>query len=386
MKYVYFDNAATTRTDERVVKAMLPYFTEDYGNPGSMHQKGLNALQVVHKARKEIAQIIGASTDEIIFTGSGTESNNLAILGFARKNKTKGKHIIISNIEHPAVKNTARHLIDEGFTVTEVAVDKNGIINLNDFRNAIQNDTILASIIYANNEIGVVQNISEISKICHEKNVKLHTDACQAANYLDIDVNNLNIDMMTLNGSKINGPKGVGVLYCRKPIKLEPLIYGGGQENNIRSGTENVPSIVGFAKALEIVTNEKEANTKRMKVLQKKLIDGLLKIPETRLNGDRDKRLPNNVNISFLNIEGEAMLLMMNEMGIAASTGSACSAHDLEPSPVIMALGVTHEIAHGSIRFSLGDESTESDVDYVLEKIPIIVKTLRDMSPMHEKL
>ncbi|MGE0792963.1 MAG: cysteine desulfurase family protein [Candidatus Woesearchaeota archaeon] len=383
---IYFDNASTTPVDKKVIDIMLPYFNLYYGNPGSMHNKGLIALNAIYDSRKKVAEILNCDTKEIIFTGSGTESDNLAILGFARKNKNKGNHIIISTIEHPAVKESALHLIEEGFEVSFVNVDKDGLVDLNELKNLIRNDTILVSIIYANNEIGVVQDLKEISKICHEKNVVFHTDACQAPQYLDIDVKNLDVDMMSLNGSKINGPKGIGCLFVKKGILLESIIYGGGQENNLRSGTENVPLIVGFAKALEIVTNEKEENFKHVKELQKKLIDDLLKIPETKLNGSLEKRLPNNVNISFLNVEGESIILMLNEEEIYVSTGSACSSKSLEPSHVLLALGLPHELAHSSIRFTLNKFNTIEEVKIVVEKIKEIVEQLRKMSPMHQSL
>jgi len=341
-------------------------------------------LKVVYESRRKVAEYLNCEPNEIIFTASGTESDNLAVLGYARKNKNKRKHIIVSNIEHPAVHNCALQLKKEGFDVTFLEVDKEGLIDLAKLKRAIRKDTILVSIMYANNEIGVIQDISAIGKLCHEHKIIFHTDACQAVQYLDIDVKKLNVDLMSLNGSKINGPKGIGVLYLKKGVEVEPIIYGGEQEFGLRSGTENVPLIVGFTKALEIARKNVDKNIEHVKKLSTRLINGLLKIEETKLNGSRDKRLPNNVNISFLNIEGESIILMLNEEGICVSTGSACSSKSLEPSRIIIALGVPHEVAHSSIRFTLNNFNTEKEVDFVIEKITEIVKKLRAMSPLNE--
>lgn len=386
MKEIYLDNAATTRLDPEVLKVMLPYQKERYGNPSSMHSMGLQAKKAITEARKKTAQLIGAEEREIIFTGSGTESDNLAIFGYCRKNKEKGNHIITTKIEHHAVLDPFERLRKEGFSVTLLDVDMNGIIDLGQLKEAITDKTIFVSIIYANNEIGTIQPIIEAARICREKGIVFHTDACQAANHLDIDVGNLGVDMMTLNGSKIYGPKGVGMLYKRKGIQIEPILYGGGQEHKIRSGTENVSHIVGFTTALGLALEHREKETKRLTSLRDRLIKGLLGLPDTRLNGHSTRRLANNVNISFLNLEGESLLLLMNEAGIYASTGSACSSDSLDPSHVIIALGLPHELGHSSIRFSLGKETTEEDIDQVLATVPPLVKRLRNMSPLKKTM
>jgi len=386
MSEVYLDNAATTRLDSTVLDAMLPYLKERYGNPNSMHNKGIEAKKAVAVARKQVAKIFNCAPCEVIFTGSGTESDNLAILGYARKNKDRGNHIITTKIEHHAVLDAFAKLEKEGFKVSYVDVDIDGIIDIEQLKKTITDDTILVSIIYANNEIGVVQDIKEIAKICKEKKVIFHTDACQAANYLNIDVQELGVDLMTLNGSKIYGPKGIGILYKKKDITIEPIVYGGGQEFGLRSGTENVANIVGFAKALEETEKHKEKEKQRLTELRDYLITELLKIKETRLNGHQTKRLQNNVNISFLNVEGESLILLLNEEGICVSTGSACTSRSLEPSHVITALGLPHEIAHSSIRFSMGKDTTKEDVDYVLGKIVPIVEKLRSMSPLNDSM
>ncbi len=382
MKEIYFDNAATTKTDKRVLKEMLPYFKGKYGNPNSMHNKGIEARQAIEEARQKVSNILNCSKEEIIFTGSGTESDNLAIFGYARKNRDKGKHIITTKIEHHAVSHCFERLSKEGFDVTFLDVDSEGFVFAEDLKKAIRNDTIFVSIIYANNEIGTIQNIKELAKICKEKGVAFHTDACQAANYCNIDVLDLGVDMMTLNGSKIYGPKGVGILYKKKGVEIEPILYGGGQENGIRSGTENVANIVGFAKALELVYEEKEKEIRKLTELRDYFINELLKIPDTKLNGPRENRLPNNVNVSFANIEGESLLLLLNEEGIFASTGSACSSKDLAPSHVVTAIGNSPEIAHSSMRFSLGKDITKKQIDIALGFIENFVKKLRKMSPL----
>ncbi|MDD3175084.1 MAG: cysteine desulfurase family protein [Candidatus Nanoarchaeia archaeon] len=379
-KEIYFDNASTTPVRGDVLDAMLPYFSEKYGNPGSMHSKGLDALKAMYGARKKVANYLNCEDKEIIFTGSGTESTNLAILGFARKKK-KG-HVIVSAIEHHAVLHPALRLKEEGFEVTVLNVDNDGLISLDELEKSIKNNTILVSINYANNEIGTIQEISNIGEICHKHNVIFHTDACQATPYLDLDVEKLNVDMMTLNGSKLNGPKGVGVLYIKKGIELEPLIYGGGQENNLRSGTENVPLIVGFAKALEIARENRVENYRHVLKLSKKLTRGLFKIPNCQINGSTERRLPNNVNFSFLNVEGEALILLLNEEGIYVSTASACSSKSLEPSHVLMAIGLKPEVAHGSLRFTLNWFNTEEEVEYVIQKVTEVVNKLRRISAM----
>jgi len=382
MKEIYLDNAATTRIDPEVLKAMMPFLGERYGNPSSMHDKGMEARSAVEKARESVGRILNCRPDEIIFTGSGTESDNMAIFGYARKNRKKGKHIITTSIEHHAVLDVFHKLGEEGFDITILDVDMEGIVHPETLKSAMRNDTILVSVIYANNEIGTVQDIKELARITHEGGAVFHTDACQAANYLSTDVKELDVDMMTLNGSKIYGPKGIGMLYKRKDIMIEPIIFGGGQEQKLRSGTENVANIVGFAKALEMVSKGKQEEIAHSEVLRDRLIKGLLTIHDTRLNGHPVKRLPNNVNISFLNVEGESLLLLLNEESIYASTGSACSSDSLEPSHVIVALGLPLELGHSSIRFSLGKETAGEDITHVLQTVPPIVARLRAMSPL----
>jgi len=385
MRISYLDNAATTPVDKRVLDAMLPYFSEKYGNPGSMHKKGLEAKEAVEESRKNVAKLIGAEPDEIIFVSGGTESDNLALIGVANalREEGKGNHIITTKIEHHAVLDTCKYLEEQGFRVTYVDVEKNGIVNPKEIEKAITKNTILISVMYANNEIGTIQPISEIAKIAKSKGILFHTDACQAAEYLDINVKNLGVDLMTLNGSKIYGPKGIGILYAKKGIVIKPLIYGGGQEKGIRSGTENVPAIVGFAKALEIAQKEREKESKRLTRLRNKLIEGIKnKIPNIHINGDLNQRLPNNANISFFGVEGESVVLHLDANGICASTGSACSSHSLEPSHVIKALGLSDEASHGSIRFTLGRHTTEEDINKVLKKLPKIIESLRRISPI----
>lgn len=382
---IYLDHAATTYVDSRVKKEMDKYFSEDFGNPGSFNTIGLTAKRAVDKARETIANILGAKPDEIIFTGSGTESINLAIKGVARANKEKGTHIITTKIEHHAVLETVEYLEKyEGFKVTYLDVDRYGLVDPKEVKKAIQKDTILITIMYANNEIGTIEPIKEIGAIARKHNVLFHTDACQAGCSQDLNVENLNVDLLSLNGSKIYGPKGTGALYLKKGVRIHPIIHGGGQEKGFRSGTENVPGIVGFAKALELCQQEKEKENKRLIKLRDRLIDEILKkIPKTFLNGHPTKRLPNNVNITILDIEGEAMMLYINQYGICASSGSACTSKTLDPSHVITAIGLPFEAAHGSMRFSLGKRTTVEDIDKVIEVLPDIVKTLRKISPVN---
>ncbi|HRT03344.1 MAG TPA: cysteine desulfurase family protein [Candidatus Diapherotrites archaeon] len=385
-KEIYLDNAATTPVSKEVLKEMLPYFTKKYGNPSSFHTKGLEAKNAITNARQKISKILNCEQQEIIFTSGGSEANNLAIFGFLKKYANKGKHIITTKIEHHSVLEGFQYLEKHGFEVTYLNVNKKGIIDINDFQKAIKKNTIFASIIYANNEIGVIQDIPKIAKICKQHNIVLHTDACQATTYLSVDVKKLGVDLMTINGSKIYAPKGIGLLYKNKNIEIEPIIYGGGQEQGLRSGTENVPGIIGLAKALEIAERDREKNIKHTKELSNYFITEILKIPNTILNGDRKKRLPNNINISFLNIEGESFLLKLNKYNIYASTGSACSSYSLEPSHVIMALYNNPEIAHSSIRFSLGVDNTLEEIKYTIKIINKIVKELRSISAMNHNL
>ncbi|MBU0457242.1 MAG: cysteine desulfurase NifS [Nanoarchaeota archaeon] len=389
MKEIYLDHAATTYVREEVRQAMDKYFSEEFGNPGSFHTTGLRAKEALNQARQTVAKLINASKqEEIIFTGSGTESINLAIKGIARANKNKGKHIITTKIEHEAVLETCNYLEKyEGFEITYLNVDRYGRVCSDELRKAIREDTILITIMYANNEIGTIQPIKELAKIAKEHNIYFHTDACQAGGALDINVKNFNIDLMTLNSSKIYGPKGVGILYIKSGIKIHPIIHGGGQEFKLRSGTENVPSIIGFAKALELAQTEKEKENKRLITLRDKLIKKIQeKIPKTILNGHPTERLPNNVNITFLDIEGEAMMLYLNEYGICTSSGSACTSQSLDPSHVILALGLPYEVAHGTLRFTLGKQTQEKDIDKVLKVLPEIVESLRKISPVRLKV
>jgi len=381
---IYLDYAATTYIDERVLEAMKPYFSKDFGNPGSFHDMGLKAKEAVENARVIVAEALNAKPEEIIFTGSGTESINLAIKGVARAMKEKGKHIITSKIEHHAVIDSCEYLKkEEGFEVTYLDVGRDGIVNLEQLKGAIKKETILITIMYANNEIGTIQPIEEIGRIAKANGIYFHTDACQATEYLEMNVEKLNADLMSINGSKIYGPKGTGALYVRKGVKIKPIIHGGGQEFGLRSGTENVPGIVGFGKAVEIAAAEKKSENERLTELREMLIKGLVeRIPKTILNGHPTKRLPNNVNVSILDVEGEAVLLHLNQKGIYASTGSACTSQSLEPSHVIMALGMPYEVSHGSLRFSLGKKTTKEHIKKVLKVLPPIVKKLRELSPV----
>lgn len=387
MREKYFDHSATTYVRPEVVESMQKYYSETYGNPGSFHYKGLEASEALGSARERVAEILGAKPDEIIFTGSGTESCNMAVKGIAKSLKKKGKHIITSTIEHHAIMDSCDYLErHEDYEVTYVDVNKDGIIDPEEIRKAIRPDTILISIMYANNEIGTIQPIKDIAKIAKENSVLMHTDACQASGSLDINVQNLGVDMLTLNGSKIYGPKGVGLLYLRKGVRIVPLIHGGGQERNLRSGTENVPGIMGFATALELAQSEKEEESERLIELRDYLIKRVTdEIPECWLNGHSTKRLPNNANITFLNIEGEAIILLLNEYKIYVSSGSACTSKTLDPSHVIVSMGMPYEAAHGSIRFTLGKVNTKEDIDEVMEVLPGIIEKLRGISPVHLK-
>jgi cysteine desulfurase len=381
---IYLDHAATTYVIPEVKKEMDRYFSEEFGNPGSFNTIGLKAKKALENARSRVASVLKAEPEEIIFTGSGTESVNLAIKGVASALRKRGSHIITSKIEHHAVLDTCEYLEkEEGFRVTYLDVDKFGLVNPGDVEKAITKNTILATIMHANNEIGTVQPVAEIGKIARKHGVLFHTDACQAAGFLDINVRSLNVDLMSLNGSKIYGPKGVGALYVRKGTPIKPIIHGGGQEFGLRSGTENVPNIVGFAKALELAQKSRERESARLEKLRDRLIKGILdNVPKSFLNGHPERRLPNNVNVSILDVEGEALLLHLNRHGIYASTGSACTSKTLDPSHVILATGLPYEAAHGSIRFSLGKRTTEKDIDKVIEVLPGIVEKLRRISPV----
>lgn len=380
---IYLDHAATTPIDPRVYEAMQPYFTEKFGNPSSIYQTGQIARNAIERARLEVANILGALPDEIIFVAGGTESDNLAIFGVARANQHKGKHIITSKIEHHAVLHPCEQLEKEGFEVTYIPVEKNGIVDPEKVKNAMRDDTILVSIMYANNEVGTIQPIAKIGRTCKKRGIPFHTDACQASGALPLNVDKLHLDLMTINGSKMYGPKGIGVLYIRKGTAIKPIMFGGEQEKKMRPGTENVPGIIGFAKALQLAEESREKESVRLCDLRDYMIREILtRIPKVELNGDLIQRLPNNVNVSVLEIEGEALLLRLDMKGISASSGSACTSGSLDPSHVILALGKTHFVAHGSIRFSLGKSTTKKDIDYVLDILPKIVDDLRAISPI----
>ncbi|MBD8046222.1 cysteine desulfurase NifS [Clostridium faecium] len=385
-KTVYMDYAATTYTKPEVLDEMIPYFTQFYGNPSSIYSISRETKKALDLARERVAKAINADRSEIYFTGGGSEADNWAIKGIAFAHKNKGNHIITTKIEHHAVLHACEYLEkNHGFEITYLDVDEEGLVNLEDLKNAITDKTILVTIMFANNEIGVIQPIKEIGQICREKKIFFHTDAVQAVGNVSVDVKDMNVDLLSLAAHKIYGPKGVGALYIRKGIKIHNLVHGGAQEKNRRAGTENVAGIVGLGKAIELATNNLEEHSKKLIALRNKLIDGLLQIPHTRLNGPTgDKRLPGNVNVCFRFIEGESVLLMLDAMGICASSGSACTSGSLDPSHVLLAIGLPHEIAHGSLRLSIGDGTTEEEVDYVLEKVPSIVQRLRDMSPLYD--
>ena len=384
MDRIYMDNAATTAVSPEVLQTMLPYFNEIYGNPSSIHSTGRDARRAVDAARKQVAQAIGAQPTEIYFTAGGSESDNWAIKGTAFAKRDKGNHIITTAIEHHAVLHTCQWLEKQGFQVTYLPVDEYGRVRVEDVEKAITDKTILISIMAANNEIGTLEPIAEIGKLAHEKGILFHTDAVQAVGAIPLDVNAMNIDMLSMSGHKFHGPKGIGALYIRKGVRPDVFMHGGAQERAQRAGTENLAGIVGMGKAIELATQNLEANAARMTRLRDKLIDGILaEIPEVRLNGHRTERLPNNVNVSIRYIEGEALLLRLDLAGIAGSSGSACTSGSLDPSHVLLAIGLPHEIAHGSLRLSLGADSTEAEVDEVLRVLPGIVKDLRAMSVLN---
>ncbi|MEM4244966.1 MAG: cysteine desulfurase NifS [Candidatus Nanoarchaeia archaeon] len=378
---VYLDNGATTKVADEVAKTMQEYMTKKYGNASSLHSFGEEASEALEKARSIIARKINAEPDEIIFTSGGTESDNLAIKGVAHAGNKK--HIITTRIEHPAVLKTCETLQKEGYKITYLRVDKEGFISLKELEEAITPDTAIVSVIHANNEIGTIQDIAKIGEICKKKNVVFHTDAVQSFTKVPIDVKKINIDLISLSAHKIHGPKGIGALYVRKGTKLRKMIDGGPHEKNLRAGTENVAGAVGFGKAVEL-TNDKDI--KKMEKLRDKLIEGILKkIPDTMLNGSRTKRLCNNANITFKGIEGESMLLLLNEKGIAVSTGSACSSKSLEPSHVLLAIGLKHEEAHGSIRFTLSRYTTQKEIEHAVKAAQECAKKLRQISPLWRK-
>ena len=383
MERIYMDNAATTRVKDEVFEAMLPYFKEMYGNPSSIHSFGREAKKAVEYARGQVARAINAQKEDIYFTGGGTEADNWIVKGAAFGQRRKGNHIITSAIEHHALLHTCQWLEKQGFRVTYLPVDGDGLVNPEDLEKAITKDTILVSIMFANNEIGTLQPIAELSRIAHAHGAIFHTDAVQAVGAVPIDVQAMGIDALSMAAHKFYGPKGVGALYIRRGVRIDVNQQGGAQERSRRGGTENLPGIVGMGKAIEMATENLPEHMARQTALRDKLIDGILeRIPEVRLNGHRTKRLPNNVNVSIRYIEGEAPVLRLDLAGVAASSGSACTSGPLDPSHVLLGIGLPHEIAHGSLRLTLGDFNTEAEVDYVLDKLPDIVRILRDMSPL----
>lgn len=390
MKKIYLDYAATTPADKEVLKEMMPYFSEKFGNPSSIHTFGQEALEAVDKARTQIAEFLNCSPREVIFTSGATESNNMAIKGTLKASLTKNPHIITSSIEHHCVLNTSEVLKKEGVDVTFLKVDKDALVDPEDVRKAIKDNTILVSIMYANNEVGTIEPISEIGKILKEINsereknrlpkVYFHVDAVQAVNYLNCNVDELGVDYLSLSGHKIYGPKGIGMLYIRRGTKIRSIQQGGEQEYNLRAGTHNVPGIVGLGKAISLVPKHRE-KMEDIKALRDKLISGIEKnIPNSKLNGSKEKRLPHNANFSFKGIEGESLLMMLDQEGIAVSTGSACSSASLEPSHVLTAMGIPPEVAHASIRFTLGKDTTKDDIEHVLKVLPEKIKRLREIS------
>lgn len=386
MKRIYLDYAATTPVHPEVVKTMSPYFTDSFGNPSSIHSYGQEAREAVEETRATVAALVGASADEIFFTGGGTEADNFAIKGIAFANESKGNHIITSSIEHHAIIETCKFLERRGFRVTYLPVDKCGLVDPGDLKKAITGKTILVSIMYANNEVGTIEPVDEIGKITREAGVLFHTDAVQTVGHIPVDVPKLAVDLLSISAHKLYGPKGVGALFIRKGLKITPFLHGGGQEKGRRSGTENVPGIVGFGKAAEIARQEMGQEAERLANFRDSLIKGITeRIDNTRLNGHPSRRLPNNINVSIDYVEGESMLLNLDLEGICASTGSACSSSNLEASHVLMAMGLPHEQAHGSLRFSLGKWTTGDDIEKVLEVLPGIVSKLRAMSPLFKK-
>ena len=383
MRKVYLDNAATTALSPKVLEKMMPYLTDTYGNASSPHSFGQTARIGVEHAREQVARAINADPSEIVFTGCGTESDNTVLFGVAERYAKKGDHIITTTVEHHAILHSCAALEKKGIKVTYLPVDKDGLVTPEQVRDAITDKTILVSVMFANNEVGTIMPIPEIAAVCHEKGVLFHTDAVQAAGHIPIDVKAMGIDMLSISGHKFHGPKGVGVLYERKGIRLPSYIIGGEQEKGRRAGTENVAGIVGLGEALELAVTNMSETSARMTRMRDRLIEGIeATIPEVKLNGHRTKRLPNNVNFSIKYIEGESILLMLDMAGIAASSGSACTSGSLDPSHVLLALGLTHEVAHGSVRMTLGDDTTDEDIDYVLETLPKVAHRLRAMSPI----
>lgn len=386
MKRIYLDYAATTPTDPEVIEAMQPYFFEKFGNPSSIHSFGQEAKKAIEDAREKVAAFLGAKPEEIVFTSGGTESDNFAVKGVALALLNKGNHIVTTAIEHHAVIEPCKSLEKKGFKVTYVGVDKYGLVSPDDIKKAISDKTVLISVMHANNEIGTIQPVCEIGKIAREKGIYFHTDTVQTVGHIPVNVNELNADLLSLSAHKFYGPKGVGALYIRKGTRIERLLEGGDQERGRRASTHNTTGIVGLGKAIELCREKMDEEAKFQSALRDKLIAGIQKtIPEVQLNGHAIKRLPNNVNFSVKYVEGESMLLNLDMLGIAASTGSACTSTSLEPSHVLLGIGLAHEIAHGSLRFTMGRWTKEEDIEFLLEHLPKIVKTLRQMSPLYDK-
>lgn len=383
---IYFDNAATTKLDKNVFESMMPYLTRSYGNPSSIYKLAQENRIAIENARSSIASVFNAKPNEIYFTSGGTESDNWALKCIAQSYKNKGNHIITTSIEHHAVLHSCKYLEKQGFRVTYLPVDSYGLVSIDELKRNICNDTILISIIFANNEIGTIQPIKQIGKIARENNIVFHTDAVQAVGSVPIDIEEMCIDALSISAHKFYGPKGAGALYLKKGVKIVPFMDGGAQEFSKRAGTENIAGIVGMAKALEIANRSMESNGVYLKNLRNRIIDGVLKnISHTRLNGHKEKRLPNNVNISFEFIEGESLLLLLDSKGFFASSGSACTSGSLDPSHVLLAIGLPHEIAHGSLRITLGKYNTQEEADLFLHELPGIIKRLRDMSPLYDE-
>lgn len=386
MRSVYLDHAATTPVHPEVIAAMLPYFQPMYGNASSVHAFGRKGRMAIDNAREVLAKALGAQPNEIYFTSGGTESDNIALVGVAEAMADKGRHIITSSIEHHAILDTCAHLAKKGYEITYLPVDSEGLVNPEDVKAAIRPDTILISIGHANNEMGAIQPIAEIGAIAKAHGVYLHTDAVQSFGILPVDVNELQVDLLSLSGHKIYGPKGIGALYVRRGTRIRPIMFGGGQERKMRPGTENVPGIVGLAKAVELAMADREEQAERLTQLRDKLIAGLTAVPDVKLNGHPEKRLPGNVNVSVKYVEGESLILSLDLRGIAVSSGSACTSGSLDPSHVLIAMGLDHLQAHGSLRLTLGRDTTEEDIDYVLEVFPEVVARLRSMSPLYNRL
>ncbi|OIQ59647.1 cysteine desulfurase NifS [Neomoorella thermoacetica] len=387
MRRVYLDHSATTPVRPEVLEAMLPFLKDEaFGNPSTVYSYGREAKKALEEAREKVANLIGARPEEIFFTSGGTEADNLALIGTAAANEKKGRHIITSSIEHHAVLHTAQYLLRHGFKVTFLPVTPEGLVRVEDVEKAITDETILISVMHVNNEVGTIQPIKEIGKLARERGIIFHTDAVQSVGKLPVNVDELGVDLLSASGHKIYGPKGIGCLYIRKGTKINPILYGGAQERKRRPGTENMPGIVGFGRAAELAGQELESEMERLQALRDKLIDGILtRIEDVQLNGDPRQRVATNANFSFRYCEGESILLSLDMKGICASSGSACTSGSLDPSHVLLAMGIPHEVAHGSVRMTLGRDNTEEDIDYVLEVMPEIIARLRSMSPLYEE-